>query len=563
MKLNFTQLALSALFPMVAFGQTFVNTQPENKKIILEEFTGINCPYCPSGHEIARQIMDNHPGNAFVINIHQGGFATPSGSQPDFRTPFGNAIVNQSYSGTGFGYPSATVNRHVFPGYEMSNSGTTAMGRGQWAAAANQIVAQSSYVNAAVQATIDASTRVMTVNVEVYYTGTSPVSTNKLNVALLQNNTLGPQASGGMGNNYVHTHRLVHLVTDQWGDEISPTTTGSFIPKTYTYTIPESYNDIDAVMGDFELVVFVSEGNQEIISGNGVIPTYVNVQYDNDASIEKIEPISPQCAGEVKPIIEIKNNGNDTLTSLEITYSINGGTAQTYNWTGELNVFEKETLELPAIPYSGETNDLTVSIPSDESNANNSQTVTFTEARQGSSTLSMELRTDSYGSETSWDILDSAGSVVQMGSGYGNNQTYFIDLTLPADCYTFRLKDSYGDGGARVTIKDHNNTNVVSIPGNSYSSLGLSNFSTDGTMGVDDVNLANAQIYPNPSNGIINIALTKAAKIEIFDVTGRSVYAGNANAGDNTINLTGKGKGTFVVKITEGNNRVSKKVIIK
>jgi hypothetical protein len=70
---------------------------------------------------------------------------------------------------------------------------------------------------------------VLTVTVESYYTGTSPVATNKLNVALLQNNTLGPQTGGNMGNNYNHQHRLVHMLTGQWGTTISSTTTGSFI----------------------------------------------------------------------------------------------------------------------------------------------------------------------------------------------------------------------------------------------------------------------------------------------------------------------------------------------
>ena len=33
-----------------ANSQTFVNTNPENKKVILEEFTGVNCVFCPQGH---------------------------------------------------------------------------------------------------------------------------------------------------------------------------------------------------------------------------------------------------------------------------------------------------------------------------------------------------------------------------------------------------------------------------------------------------------------------------------------------------------------------------------
>ncbi len=92
------KILLSAI--LLTFGyansQTFVNTTPENKKVILEEFTGVNCVYCPQGHVIANNIKNANPNNVFLINIHQGSFATPGAGQPDFRTSFGNAIANQA-----------------------------------------------------------------------------------------------------------------------------------------------------------------------------------------------------------------------------------------------------------------------------------------------------------------------------------------------------------------------------------------------------------------------------------------------------------------------------------
>ena len=57
-----------------------------------------------------------------------------------------------------------------------------------WSNASNQTRNQSSYVNVATTATIDVNTRLLTVFVEAYYTGASPVASNRLNVALLQNN---------------------------------------------------------------------------------------------------------------------------------------------------------------------------------------------------------------------------------------------------------------------------------------------------------------------------------------------------------------------------------------
>src|SRR5690625_8045941 len=79
MRQLFTKLMLTSIgcLATYSYGQTIVSTETQNKKAILEEFTGINCTYCPDGHAIAEQILTNNPGNAFAINIHVGGYANP------------------------------------------------------------------------------------------------------------------------------------------------------------------------------------------------------------------------------------------------------------------------------------------------------------------------------------------------------------------------------------------------------------------------------------------------------------------------------------------------------
>ena len=82
-------ILMFAFIAINSHAQTIVSTSPEDQKVILEEFTGIYCVFCPQGHAIAQAIQDNNPGDVFLINIHVGGFAVPSGDDPDFRTPFG------------------------------------------------------------------------------------------------------------------------------------------------------------------------------------------------------------------------------------------------------------------------------------------------------------------------------------------------------------------------------------------------------------------------------------------------------------------------------------------
>ena len=53
-------MILSIIFINKCNAQTFVDTTQQNKNIILEEFTGIGCVWCPAGHLIGQQLHDNN-----------------------------------------------------------------------------------------------------------------------------------------------------------------------------------------------------------------------------------------------------------------------------------------------------------------------------------------------------------------------------------------------------------------------------------------------------------------------------------------------------------------------
>ena len=69
------------------FAQSFVSTTPENKNIVLEEFTGIHCVYCPDGHLQAQNLYNANPGDVVLVNIHTGSYANPNAGEPDFKRP--------------------------------------------------------------------------------------------------------------------------------------------------------------------------------------------------------------------------------------------------------------------------------------------------------------------------------------------------------------------------------------------------------------------------------------------------------------------------------------------
>ncbi|MDY0342022.1 MAG: Omp28-related outer membrane protein [Lentimicrobium sp.] len=261
MKNIFTLLIAFLLVSGSLSSQNIVCTDPLPKNAILEEFTGMYCPNCPDGHAIAASLLNDNPGRAFTIAIHQGSYAVPSGSAPDYRTPFGNPLASQAAI---TGYPMGTVNRHVFSG------SVTGMGRGSWSGSAYTIMQQISPVNVGVISNYEAATRTLTIEVELYYTSDAPASSNFINLALIQDSIYGPQSGGGAGNNYRHMHMLRHFITGQWGDEVTTTTQGSLVNRTYSYVVPESYTNIPAIVEHMEVLAFVTESHQEIYTGYAV-----------------------------------------------------------------------------------------------------------------------------------------------------------------------------------------------------------------------------------------------------------------------------------------------------
>jgi len=543
---------------VTSFSQTIVSTDSQNKKVILEEYTGIHCTYCPDGHEIAESIKDQYPDDVLLINIHVGGYATPSAGEPDFRTSFGEAIANQSNL---TGYPSGSLNRQYFSSLTMN--GGTAMGRGGWTTAASQVLNQSAYVNVGVEASINVQNNELTVHVEGYYTGDSPENTNYLNVVLTQNNTLGPQTGGGMGSNYNHMHRLVHMLTGQWGEVISTTSSGSFIDETFTYTIPADYNGVDVPLSELNVIAFISETQQEIISGAEYTPTFDGLEYSNDATVLGIQDnLNGNCGETASPVVVVQNSGIDAINSFSVEYSINNSSSQTYSWSGYLASLETIQIELPSINYSpNDTNSINIVISDDENNENNSIESYFNQSNSyDTSLVTLDLLTDNYGSETTWELTDASGYIVAQGGPYSNATNYSseIEITNSNECYTFTINDSYGDGiccqygTGSYSISDDSGNLIVS--GGEFSSEDSTTFRVGETLGLSSFMDDGLKIFPNPSNGIFTIktSITNSS-YKVYNLLGQTIKSGILNNEVNSIDIRNSIDGVYLITIESKN----------
>ncbi len=477
--MKFIITIVMGLLGFIATSQTFVSTTPENKKVILEEFTGIYCTYCPDGHLIAQNLHNANPNDVFLINIHTGGYSNPNGpNDPDFNCLYGNTIATNANIA---GYPAGTVNRAIFSGIAPQNPGGTAMSRSDWGTASNNILSQPSYVNVGVQASYDMGTGILTVNTETYYTSTTS-NVNALHVAVVQNNVPGPQTGASSFNpgaiitgpwspTYNHQHMFRHLMDGQLGLEFTTTTAGTFIPNTHTWQVPLNLSNGQNTTGyfpdldptNFDVVAYITEGPPnvgEIITGfqASVIPIFPNAY---DANVTNSTANSVVCDNQTDITITFKNYGNQPLTSLDLIHDINGTTYPIINWTGNLTSGAQETVTLNSVTFTPQANNLvtwTVSNPNgqvDQNTINNSLTSTFThfdlngDVINGinAGTINIDIFTDNYGNETTWDIKAEDGTTIASGGPYSNNTQYNETAFVGGnECFTFSLYDSYGDG---------------------------------------------------------------------------------------------------------------------
>ncbi len=332
--------------------QNLVSTNPQPRNAVLEEFTGINCPNCPDGHVRAEALSAAHPGRVVLINVHTGSFANPSTGQPDFRTAYGPAL--DAFAGVA-AYPSGTMNRVVWPGaynvppyYPQNPPNNLAIRRPGWWDVAYPGQGCGEYiilngglspVNIGCSSMWNDLNRLLTITVELYYTSDDSVAENKLNVVLTENNVIGYQSGGSA--NYNHKHILREMVTGQWGESVSPTTTGTLITKTYSYVVPAGI-----VIDNCDISVFVTRDNNKHTHTGIVIPAKdgTTVGLEEQAQASLFLNVSPNPANlESEILFSSGYSGDVTFELLDLSGKLLKRVQKTAT-AGQVQVLPMETL---------------------------------------------------------------------------------------------------------------------------------------------------------------------------------------------------------------------------
>ena len=128
--------------PILAMEHSF------ERHILLEEFTGAWCGWCPSGMEVVEDLMAAHPGRIVPVMIHNRD--AMSFEEGDLLTNLANAA----------GFPSAQVDRTTFPGVVAA----PAIYRDVWEAATEAQLRAASRATLSAEVSYNDTTREITVD---------------------------------------------------------------------------------------------------------------------------------------------------------------------------------------------------------------------------------------------------------------------------------------------------------------------------------------------------------------------------------------------------------------
>ena len=146
------------------------------------------------------------------------------------------------------------------------------------------------------------------------------------------------------------------------------------------------------------------------------------------------------------------------------------------------------------------------------------------------------------GNGTAWDYLD--------GWAYRNSNTGPEGTTFTSTNWTY--------SGANAFDGESNNTSAATpFPIGTYSNT---------TASISDNSIKGFSTYPNPVRGnnlTVTTSSTDVKTVNIFNVLGRKVFSQRFSSMSKTMNVSEIASGVYIMKVTEGNNIATKKLIIE
>jgi lysyl endopeptidase len=271
----------------------------------------------------------------------------------------------------------------------------------------------------------------------------------------------------------------------------------------------------------------------------------------NDAKMNAVtEPVDADiyCTADITPVVEIKNSGADTLTSVDIYYNYDGASPGVYNWTGSLPTNGTESVTLPLATLAGGSHSFTAATVNpngntDENSANDTLSVAFTVIPDGMPAA---------------DFTANNQQVCEGRTIVYTNQTLTCEQATYA--WTFQGGSPSSSTGASPTIT-YNNQGTYNVRLIATNSFGSDTVLLTGYVTVIDA----PQLTTSSTVDHVGSPNDGTATVEVSGGTPPYTYIwsnGQSSTSANPTNtITGLAAGNYNVQVTDGNGCVVSKSV--
>jgi thiol-disulfide isomerase/thioredoxin len=289
---------------------------------------------------------------------------------------------------------------------------------------------------------------------------------------------------------------------------------------------------------------------------------------------------SKVCEGSTAaPKVSLVNYGMQAISNATIELLNESTVIATTNFTGNIQFLNEAIVSFEAIEMApGQEYEAVITSINGVSPLNTISTRSgfdVVEATEGYNNITVKVYTNYYAEEISWAIKNSSGSFVASGGPYlqgDGNSTKIHNVTLPGaavECYSVEFYSSSGYGW---TLGDTAHGIDIVSGGETIFSQRVENFGyvlkvpaafkANGTLDMQELNIEQFRVYPNPTTGIINFSTKEELTVSVMDMTGKIVYkAESINDGD-SINLSSMQKGIYIIRTESEDAQRTEKIII-
>lgn len=315
-----------------------------------------------------------------------------------------------------------------------------------------------------------------------------------------------------------------------------------------------------------------SGGNMDIEAGEQAwlfFQNYIDnneVVLDLDAAISVHVPETNCGSTIITPSVSLTNFGFNDISVAQMTWQINDGNMQTINFNGTLSqnetqIFTLDPIDLTDGLYVFSASLITVNGVIDQNTQNNDAATSFLigGSEYATQQVTLELLTDNWAEETSWEFREVGGAIIDAGSyNESDDNTTFIEAfnVAPENCYEFEIFDSYGDGiccefGDGFYSLTADNGDVI-INGGEFGGSEITEISIGEELSTSDAFLSTISLYPNPANNEITLSMANTNDISsyrVYNTFGQLLQEGTLQANKQVISISRYTVGIYFIVV--------------